>query len=375
MNEYQSQLPGPVQPIGKHEAPGEGSPTRLDRLARVPWGAVGVYVAVSFGLAWLVSLPIWLSGGAESPALGVLVPIVGAVMMFTPAAAVLVVVLALKVPRGERLRFLGMWPLRPAKRVVWFAAAAILVPPILVALVAFVSAAFGLVDLDLHSFSGFRAMLDAQLAGLDPALAATMPPVGVLIAAQLAMIPVGALVNSVFAFGEEVGWRGWLLPALRPLGVWPALLLSGAIWGLWHSPLILVGYNFGYTDWRGVALMVGGCVAWGVLLGWARLRSASVWPAVIGHGALNASAGLVVLLSSASAAPDMGVVGPLGMVAWAVIAVIVVIIVLVGQFGREPELAARRSRTAAPMPAPAPVLAPAPAPDPAPGGRHGAKGQ
>lgn len=317
---------------------------RADRPSRVPWAAVAVFVAVSFGLAWLVALPLWLAGGPEAPGLAAGIALTGMVMMFTPTIAALVAVFAMRVPRRERLRFLGMWPLRPARRVVWFTVVAIFAPLVVVALVAFAAAAFGLVRLDLVSFSGYQAMLDEQTAGLDPAIRAAMPPIGVLVAVQLASIPLGALVNSVFAFGEELGWRGWLVPALRPLGVWPALILSGAIWGLWHSPLILLGYNFGYTDWRGVALMTGGCIAWGVLFGWTRLRSASVWPAVIGHGALNASAGLVVLLAAADPEVDMGVVGPLGFVAWGVIAVITVILVLLGQFRREPELAPRAVR-------------------------------
>lgn len=315
---------------------------RADRPGRVPWEAVGVFVAVSFALAWLVVLPLWLMD-REGPAFSALFSVFAAAMMFTPAIATLAVVFLLKVPRGERMRFLGMWPLRPAKRVVWFTVAAVFAPVALIALVAFVSAAFGLVRLDLHEFSGFRAVLDEQLAGLGPEVAAAMPTTGVLVALQLALIPLGALVNSGFAFGEEVGWRGWLLPALRPLGVWPALILSGAIWGLWHAPLILLGYNFGYTDWRGVALGTGGCIAWGVLLGWARLRSSSVWPAVVGHAALNASGALILLLVAAGQTPDLGVVGPLGLVAWAVIAVIVVVLVLTGQFGREPELAPARA--------------------------------
>lgn len=312
---------------------------RADRLTRVPWAAVAVYVVVSFGLAWLVALPIWLSGGPDSPALAAMITITGMVMMFTPAVATLLVMLVFRVPVKDRLRFLGMWPLRPAKRVVWFTVCAILVPPIIVLKVTLISAALGLVQLDLTEFSGFAALLQSQLAGLDPAIAASMPPVGLLVAVQLLSIPLGALINSVFAFGEEVGWRGWLLPALLPLGTWPALIISGVIWGLWHSPLILLGYNFGYTDWRGVALMVGGCVAWGVLFGWARLRSASVWPAVVGHGALNAAAGLVVLFAAAGVEVDMGIVGPLGVVAWGVIALITVVLVLAGQFRRQPELA------------------------------------
>mgnify|MGYP001072317619 CR=1 FL=1 len=330
---------------------GEGA-DRPDRPPRVPWGAIGVYVVVSFGLAWLVSLPIWLNGGPDAEGLPMLITVTGMVMMFTPAIAALVAVFAMRVPRGDRLRFLGMWPLRPARRVVWFTVAAVFAPIAVVALVTFAASALGLVRLDLVGFSGYAEMLRAQLAGLDPALSSALPPIGLLVALQLASIPLGALVNSVFAFGEELGWRGWLVPALRPLGVWPALILSGAIWGLWHSPLILLGYNFGYTDWRGVALMTGGCIAWGVLLGWARLRSASVWPAVVGHGALNAAAGLVVLLAAAGAEVDMGVVGPLGLVAWGVIAVITVILVLLGQFRREPELAPRRARRSDPSATP-----------------------
>lgn len=336
---------------GSRETHPEGQvPARGDRLTRVPWVAVAVFVGVAMGLAWVVSLPIWLTGGPQSPQLGALLQITGMVMMYTPALATLVVVFAMRVPRGDRLRFLGMWPLRPAKRLIWFLVVAVCAPPLIVALAVFLSAAFGLIPLDLVNFSGFAAMLDAQLAALDPALreqAGELPPVGLIVAAQLLAIPMGAIMNSLFAFGEEIGWRGWLLPALLPLGTWPALLISGVIWGLWHSPLILLGYNFGFTDWRGVALMTAGCVAWGALLGWSRLRTGSVWPAVVGHGALNAAAGLIVLFAAAGSEPQMWLVGPLGVIAWAVIAVVLVVLVLTGQFGKQAELAPPRPRVTA----------------------------
>lgn len=319
-----------------------------EKLTRVQWAAVAVFIVVSFGLAWLAALPLWLSGETVTLASPVMVTLTGTVMMATPAIAALVVVFAMRTPARERLRFLGMWPLRPARRVVWFMIAAMVAPVIIVVLTALISAAFGWVRLDLVNFSGFAEQLAVQTASLDPLASTPLPPIGLLVLLQLLMIPIGSLINSVFAFGEELGWRGWLLPALRPLGVWPALLLSGVIWGLWHSPLILLGYNFGYTDWRGVALMVGGCVAWGVLLGWARLRSASLWPAVIGHGALNASAGMVVLFAAAGAEVDMGLVGPLGVAAWAVIAVTVAVIALFGQFNKEPELARFANQRAIP---------------------------
>ena len=295
---------------------------------RVPWTAVIVFVAVSFALAWLVALPLWLGDGLAEPISVLLLP----VMMFTPAVAALVVTFVMRVPaRGQRARFLGLWPMRPAKRVIWLMVAGWLVPPLLVGLGILLSAALGFVQLDL-TFAAFAAELEKAVPAGTP-----LPPVQVIVFAQLAMIPVGGLFNSLFAFGEELGWRGWLLPALRPLGTWPALILSGVIWGAWHSPVILLGYNFGRTDLTGVLLMIGGCVAWGILLGWLRLRSASVWPAVIAHGSLNAAAGFVLIVAATQ--PDMALAGPLGVATWVVLALLTVVLVLTGQFRAQPELA------------------------------------
>lgn len=297
------------------------------QVSKVHWPAVIVFTVIVCALAWLVILPLWLGEGLADPMAGVLL----SAMMFTPAVATLIVMWAMGVPaRGQRARFLGLWPLRPAKRVVWLMVAGWLVPPVLVALSVLAAAAFGFVQLDL-TFAAFSAELEKTLPAGTP-----LPPVEVVVIAQLAMIPLGALINSFFAFGEELGWRGWLLPALRPLGTWPALILSGVVWGVWHSPIILLGYNFDRTDITGVLFMIGGCVAWGVLLGWLRLRSASVWPAVIAHGSLNAAAGLVFLVATTQS--DLALAGPLGVAAWVVLALVALVLSITGQFRKQPEL-------------------------------------
>ena len=63
-------------------------------------------------------------------------------------------------------------------------------------------------------------------------------------------------INSIAAFGEEWGWRGYLLPRLMPLGKWKAYLLVGVIWGLWHAPLIAIGFNYPGTPVLGIVMMV-----------------------------------------------------------------------------------------------------------------------
>lgn len=300
-------------------------------MTRIRPAATISFIVLAMGLAWLVTLPLWGSGGVASPLFGVLVP----VMMFTPTIAAIIVMLALRpVPKGQRLRFLGMWPLRPAKRVVWMTIIGLFAPFVLVVASVFVAALCGWVQLDLVNFSGFAQTLAATMPEGTP-----MPPAIIVIVSQLVMIPfAAATVNAVVAFGEELGWRGFLVPALRPLGTWPALLISGAIWGLWHAPIILLGYNFARYDITGVLLMTAGCIAWGVLLGWLRLRSASVWPAVFAHGMMNACAALVGRVYAAGTTFDMALAGPLGVAGWIVCAVVVVVLALTGQFRRQPEL-------------------------------------
>lgn len=310
-------------------------------MIRIRPAATVVFVVLALGLAWLVALPLWTGEGLSSPLAGPLVQL----MMFTPAVAVLIVMLVMRpVPAGQRLRFLGMWPLRPARRVVWMSVLGLFGPVVLIALSVAVAALCGWVQLDLVEFSGFAQTIAQSVPEGVP-----MPPAIVLIGAQFIAIPfAAATINAILAFGEELGWRGFLVPALRPLGTWPALLISGAVWGLWHAPVILLGYNFGRTDIIGVLLMIGGCIAWGVLLGWLRLRSASVWPAVFAHGAMNAAGAMVALFYLAGTSFDMALAGPLGVAGWIVCAVVVVVLVVTGQFRRQPELDGTSGRRLSP---------------------------
>ncbi|WP_313542489.1 CPBP family intramembrane glutamic endopeptidase [Leifsonia aquatica] len=307
---------------------------RPDRSARVPWPAIAAYIVVAFGLAWLVALPLWLDGGLRNP----FAPLILIAMMFTPTIGALVAVFLVQRPRPRSVpEYLGMWPLRPAWRLIGLTLAGIFGSIAISVVAVFLAAAVGAVQLDLTGFSGFAELLRTQLSasGVEQQLPV---PVGVLVAVQLLTIPFAALINGFATVGEEFGWRGWLLPSLRPLGTWPALLLTGALWGLWHSPLILLGYNFAEPNLLGVLLMTVGCMAYGVLIGWLRLRSGSVWPAVFAHGAFNASAGIGALLLAAGSPASPFALLPLGWTGWIVCTVIAVVLVLCGQFRRQPTL-------------------------------------
>ena len=324
--------------------------------ATVPWLEFAVFVAVAVILAWLVCLPLWLSGeGLGDP---VLVQVSGMAMMFTPLIAVVVAMIVQRrragEPRASIVTYLGIWPLRPFGRVLGMTALAFFGIFVLVAAAYLVGAAFGWMQVDLLGLSGFKTQL-SHLPGLDEV------PVALAVIGYLLIMALGSALNVIVAFGEEVGWRGWLLTSLRPLGTWRALLIVGVIWGLWHAPLILLGYNFARPDITGVAFMVGGCIMLGILFGWLRLRTGSVWPAVAAHAALNGSAGMLLglFIDGSASTPDMALVSFLGVSGWIVSAIVIAILFATGQFSKQPELDVKLPKAPAPVAPPAPAVPPA----------------
>lgn len=107
-----------------------------------------------------------------------------------------------------------------------------------------------------------------------------------------AMIPValtiGTLQSCISAFGEEVGWRGYLVPRLVEAEVPNPFLISALIWCCWHVPLILWGgYATGPHPAISAVLFVAAILPVGLLFARWRMASGSVWPTVIAHGSWN----------------------------------------------------------------------------------------
>ncbi|MBK0422171.1 CPBP family intramembrane metalloprotease [Leucobacter sp. CSA2] len=324
MNENQLQDP---RPAATSPAP-----------ARVPWGPVALYLVLAFALAWLAMLPAWLGGGLESP---LFTPLL-AVMQLAPTIAALVVVFFVLRPK-RRARYLGLVPFRPVGRKI---AVILLWPVAALALVFgafFLSIAFGWVTPD-WSLSTLRAMLPENY------------PPEAYVAVAFAMTPITVAIATASSFGEELGWRGFLTTALAPLGFWRSAIIIGVVWGLWHAPMILLGFNFARPNLEGLAWMCGFTLFFGVLLQWSRYWTRNVWPAAVGHGALNAITQLSLFWIPQGA--DSATSTIMGAPGWIVMGAAILILIATGLLGRK-NLRLPDTQIVAParVPDPAPVPA------------------
>lgn len=285
---------------------------------RVRWPGVIIFVVLSYALIWLGTVPFWLSSrGLGLP--GAKLIVIG--LMFAPALGSLVV--CRRIEHRPWLRVVGIRSPGPIRVIIGFIVLAFAL--VLVALVAGVSLSslFGYGRLDLVRFSGVLAF--EQRLGVP---AARLPPPALLLALGFVQVVIASFtVNAVAALGEETGWRGYLLTALLPLGRPAAILISGVIWGLWHLPLILLGYEYPDAH-RPIAVLafLGFTVAVGALLSWLRLCSGSVLPCAVGHGTVNAFATLTPLLLAAGAPPHVLVGGSQGLITIACFAVLALIL-------------------------------------------------
>jgi membrane protease YdiL (CAAX protease family) len=285
---------------------------------------ITVFLAFAFGVAWTAGLVIYLTGGLVDSL--VLVDtgdfqvtlafvLLATVYMWAPALAH---ILTRAVTREGwrdtylRPRLKRGWPYWLA---AWFA-------PALLAVVG------GAVY-----FAIFPHYFDPSLATIhDSMVQSAERPYDLPLFVTIRMaqtILVAPLINVFFTFGEEFGWRAYLQPRLMPLGGRKAMLLMGAIWGVWHWPVIAMGHNYGLygldypgAPWTGMLAMVWFTFVVGTFIGWATLRGGSVWPAAIGHAALNATAGLPILVTQGEPPLVLGptAAGVIGSAAWTAVA-------------------------------------------------------
>ncbi len=128
--------------------------------------------------------------------------------------------------------------------------------------------------------------MDASILA-DQASQTGLSPTLLLVFGVFNTLIIGPFLGLIVTFGEEYGWRGYLQTALtgryRILGV----ILVGVIWGLWHSPVILMGYNYPGHPLLGSGLFVVYCIGLAFFLGYSVYKSGGLWIAAFLHALFN----------------------------------------------------------------------------------------
>ena len=168
--------------------------------------------------------------------------------------------------------------------------------------------------------------------GVTNAEAFQMPLSMLVLSQALTGLFLGPAMNFITCFGEEWGWRGYLLPKMaEKLPAIPMLLINGLIWGLWHAPLTIVGHNYGVGyagfPFTGILAMCLFCIVMGTFLSYVTLKTKSCIPAVLGHGAINGFAAIGMYFTKDGGNPFVGPAptGVIGMIPFVIVAVAMVL--------------------------------------------------
>jgi uncharacterized protein len=137
-------------------------------------------------------------------------------------------------------------------------------------------------------FAGYFGPHSTMLAGLERRFPA-IGPAGALAALFVLIATLGVLSSCVSALGEELGWRGFLVPQLAKMMSFPKVaLLSGIIWASWHIPVIIGGdYHGAGPLWYSVTCFVVMVVGISFVFAWMRLKSGSLWTGMWLHASHN----------------------------------------------------------------------------------------
>lgn len=148
------------------------------------------------------------------------------------------------------------------------------------------------------AYSGLQTFLNyffhlGQAVDLNTAFpqltASPIPETTLLPILAIQTVVIGPFLGLIISFGEEYGWRGYLQTELIRLGRVRGIFLLGVIWGVWHWPVIWMGYNFPGQPVLGSIAMVGMCILLAYFLGYAVLKSKGVWSAAYLHALINQS--------------------------------------------------------------------------------------
>jgi membrane protease YdiL (CAAX protease family) len=139
-------------------------------------------------------------------------------------------------------------------------------------------------------FGGYARFDTPALSRLASRAAQAHLPHAVLVAFYILLLAtVGVLASCASALGEELGWRGFLVPELAKLLPFRGVaLVSGVVWALWHYPIILLAnYHGANPRWYSLLCFTVMVIAIATVAAWLRLRSGSMWTGMMLHATHN----------------------------------------------------------------------------------------
>lgn len=294
-------------------------------------GKIAAFIGIEFGLVILCTLPLFL---LHAEPVSPLVTFTSVVFMFMPALAALIVKRLAHDNGGLFLRV----NMRKAWKQYLMAA---FMPGVLEGLGVTLYFLIFPDQLDL-SLTYMAQMLEQS--GQTAAMPQLSLPLVIGIGLLLILAAPFVIVNHAAAFGEEIGWRGFLLPLLiEELGVWKAVLLDGILWGAAHAPLVCFGLNYAGNypgaPWTGILMMVLFAASIGIFLSWLTLKSRSIFPACIAHGAVNAirEAPLLICLDTCNVLLGPKPSGIIGMTGFLILGAVLLV-----RFAKYPEMYVKR---------------------------------
>jgi len=234
-----------------------------------------VYIIVFMAIEWLLQLfTIFFTGDFfNSNGVNQLQSIFLTICMFIPAVILIGFCLFRKIGFNE----LGLKPLKPQ---FWPFIFGIVV---IIGAVLFLSISW---FSDFYNFSNING--EWKLENVATIIAQPNKPI-IFIINILFSMALATIVTIPQAFGEELAWRGYLQNKfIKKFGVIKGIVFLGVIWGLFHLPINLAGYNYPETPvLGGFVYMVITCISLGAVFGWIRIKANSVWPAAVAHAAYN----------------------------------------------------------------------------------------
>ncbi len=240
--------------------------------------------AISFSVAGLYKL-----FGSSGPG-NIQFTILGAVYMFIPTICVLIVE---KLIHKEKIKtnLLISFKLNP-----WFLVAWLSMP-----IVAFSTLGISLLFPEISYNHEMTGLLDRLTSILSPEeiekakLSLQTLPISYLWIVLIQGMFAGITINALFAFGEELAWRGFLLRQFQNLTFIKASLVIGLIWGIWHAPLILMGHNYPQHPQIGVLMMIVWCILLTPFHLYITIKAKSVIAAAIMHGTINGTVAISII--------------------------------------------------------------------------------